>query len=276
MAAGGGERVPLRGRWQQLVRPISDRLMARYPFSTQQARDLVFVPRLGVVVCFISKNASSFLKAYIAALSRGSSFQRPTRNPHVLLNTGFMGIEALGPRRFSEILSDDAVPKVVVGREPIERLMSAFVTRVQRWHREQYDSQVRHEWVELRQAVLGTIRGQHASRPVDALASDVGWEALVQYVTSTPSGLMDRHLVPQTDYAATADLHYHLVGGVESLDEFLGRFCQLVDRPFLDAQGIRVNVAAASPLSTSDVTSQQRAALHRRYAADYEFFGYRP
>lgn len=256
------------------MRTLADRLMARYPASIQHGRDLVLVPALGLVVCFISKNASTFLKTYIASLARGTPLRRPDRNPHLLLHTGFKGIEELGPRRFSEILSDTSIPKVTVGREPVRRLVSAYRTRVRTWQRERYDSGERAEWVELRQAVLGTAHGRHAARPIEALSTEIGWRTLVDHVAGTPSGLLDRHLVPQTDYAAVDELSYDLVGNVEAIDEFLRSLCRLVDRPFLDPRGLRLNAAAAGTDAGPDITPAQRSALRRRYEADYRYFGY--
>lgn len=257
------------------MRSVAHRLMDRYPFSMQAGRDLVYVPRLDVIVCFISKNASSFLKTYVASLARGVRFRLPTRNPHLPLNMGFKGIEELGASRLSEILADPSIPRVTVGRDPMERLVSAFRTRVLTWQRERYDGRSRDEWITLRQSILGGRHGRHAVRPVDALTGDIAWEDLVHHVTTTPSGLLDRHLVPQTDYAAVDEMAYDLVGTVESLDDFLRRFCRLVDRPFLDPQGIRINSVAPGGVTRPEITLAQRVALEHRYEADYRYFGFR-
>ncbi|NDC89705.1 MAG: hypothetical protein EB075_13075, partial [Bacteroidetes bacterium] len=152
---------------------LTEHLVERTALAPFSARDISYIPRLNIVFAFISKNASSFLKAYLANLHRGRKFSQPTRNPHMPGNNGFQGVEQLGHRRMSEILNDPSVPKVVVGRHPVNRLVSAYLTRVVTWQRESYDSWNRSEWFVLRQLVAGLNHFSHAAPTINALQSDI-------------------------------------------------------------------------------------------------------
>lgn len=184
---------------------VSEALIEQSDDWAHSARDIALIPQLGIVCCFISKNASSFLKTYLSCLGAGKPLTRPRRNPHMPSNTGFQGAEQLGHQKMSDILLDPSVPKIILGRHPVSRLRSAFVSRVRTWQREIYDSHNRTDWGPLRQRIVGHLQKRHSAEPLEALATPVHWGDLVDYVCHTPSGQLDRHLLLHDAAAASAN-----------------------------------------------------------------------
>ena len=253
---------------------LTQMLMERsYPVSFS-VRDIAYIPQLGLVSAFVSKNASSFLKTYLSCWARGSDFLSPKKNPHMPYNTGFQGVEQLGHQRMSELLRDRSVPKTVVGRHPVERLVSAYLTRIRTWQRETYDSHNRSDWVTVRQAVAGKKQGAHSLSALAAIGADISFDDLVGYVAQTPSPLLDRHLVPQADFAATDLIEYDLVGHVEGLDRYLVELADLLGRKPLDTSGVTVNATRSGESEPPVVSPASRQKISRRYATDFAFFGY--
>ena len=258
------------------MRNLTEILAGRYGLAPFSVRDISFVPELGIIVSFISKNASSYLKTYISCLARNKPFSHPKTNPHTPANTGFQSAEQLGHNEMSRLLTDPSIPKVVVGRHPVSRLLSAFSSRVSTWHREVYDSYNRAEWFTLRQTILGTATASHAVPAMAAISQEISWSDLVDHVLTTPAGQLDRHLVPQTFFAGTDLISYDLVGSVEHLDTFIQDLCELTGKKPLDDNGRKINASpnSAKAMKPPQVSDDQRQALQRRYEADYEFFGY--
>lgn len=251
-----------------LTEYLQERSRTRHDFF----RDILYVPEIGLVSTFVSKNASSFLKTYLSCLARGKAFSPPMKNPHMPDNMGFKGLEHLGHKRMSELLEDPGVIKTVVGRHPIDRLISAWKTRVDSFHAETYDLGIPFDWLLVRQAVLGSRENRWAVSTTEGLRNSIDWDSLFKHVLATPSALLDRHLIPQTYFAATDRIDYSLVGTVETLDLYLDRLSQELNVPRLLTEGIRVN--GSSGLRALEVDSDTEAALFRRYRADFSFFGY--
>jgi hypothetical protein len=191
----------------------------------------------------------------------------------MLENSGLLGPNEIGDERFSELLESSAVRKVVVGRDPINRLVSAYHSRVATWKRELYDPPWNLDWIRIRQRILAHRFGAPALPWEMALTEKVEWEELVQYVLTTPSGALDRHLVPQAWFACADFVTYDLVGTVEDLPNFLRNFCQLVDREPLDVDGVRLNRSPSNPENPVVVSDLQERLLKQRYRADYQFLG---
>ena len=258
------------------MRNLSETLGERHALAPFAVRDISYIPELKIVMSFVSKNASSFLKTYLSCLARNKPFTVPNKNPHMPANTGFLSVEQLGHKKMSDLLTDSSVPKVLVGREPISRLLSAFASRVVTWQRERYDSHNRSEWITLRQMVLGTSARAHAVNPMTAIKEEITWSQLVDYVMETPAGELDRHLMPQTFFAGTDLISYDLLGTVENLSGFLLNLCELVGKEPLTGDDKHINSSQLRPdlpMSTL-VTDEQKKALHRRYRADYDYFGF--
>lgn len=253
---------------------LTEKLLERSALTPFVVRDISYIPKLGIVSCFISKNASSFLKTYLYCLSRDSEFSAPQKNPHMPQNTGFKGVEQIGHHRMSAILNDPSVPKIILGRHPVTRLVSAFTSRIMTWQREHYDSDRREQWIVLKQQILGSVRGEHASHQVEALSREVTWSDLVNYVCSTPSVDLNRHLVPQTYFAAVDAIDYNLVGTVENLDCFLSDVCELVGKPLLDPTAEKVNESRAENGPIPSVTDTEKTQIQYRFRRDFDFFGY--
>ena len=189
-------------------------------------------------------------------------------------NSGGLTADSLGFERMSAILTDSSVPKIVVGREPISRLRSAYKSRVKVHTQDPLFAHHHADWIALRQQILGWKMGAHAVSPDLAISEEITFQDLAQYVASTPSWELDRHYIPQTYFAAVDHIKYDLIGQVERLDEFLSEFCKLVGRSKLQVpEGYRLNssVGASEGLILEEPV---RSALVQRYAADYEFFGY--
>ncbi len=236
-------------------------------------RDLVYIPELHVVFCFISKNASSFLKTYLIALAKGVTMPSKGRNPHVLANSGFASLLQMDAEAAQALLADNSVPKVVVGRDPMKRFESAYLSRVLTQQRETYDSHSRDSWVRLRQKVSGDRHQSHAAPAELAISDDITINEVAKYVDRTASGQLDQHFVPQTYFASTENISYTLRGKVEELDLFLDDFCELVGRNRLETPPPQLN---KSPLANAleDLSRTQENLLRKRYRHDYEFFGY--
>jgi hypothetical protein len=236
-------------------------------------RDLVYIKELNLVFCFISKNASSFLKAYIAQLARGSRFDWRKKNPHMPANTGFEPLLQMSEDRAEAILMSKEIPKVVVGREPLKRLKSAYLTRVITQQREPYDSHQRTDWLKLRQAILGRAANLHEATLEFAITQDISPRHLADFVLTTPDGALDRHLVPQTYFAAVDHIEYDLIGRVECLEDFLDDLCRLVGKPKLERDLPQLNKARLND-SFWSLSQIQTDQIRKRYERDYEFFGY--
>jgi hypothetical protein len=174
----------------------------------------------------------------------------------------------------SEILVDPSVPKVVVGRNPISRLKSAYFSRVATWQKESYDSWNRSEWFVLRQLVDGPRHDSHASPTLNALTSDISWHDLLDYVCTTPSLDLDRHLVPQTHFAATDLIDYQLVGTVENMDGFLSELSALTGIPPLEGTHTKINVSRMSSDRKVELAEKDIVRISGRYLADFRYFGY--
>jgi hypothetical protein len=241
--------------------------------NTSLSRDLVYVPELSLVFCFISKNASSFLKAYIASLARGVNFDWAKRNPHVLKNSGFLSLCDLSETEASEILMSSDVARVVVGRDPVSRFRSAYLTRVVTFQREAYDSHNRSSWLRLRQRILAHRYNAHAVPDELAMIEDISIDDVADYVSRTPSGLLDQHFTPQTYFSSVQLISYDLVGTVENLDSFISELCEIVKRKPLEIQPPPLNrlMNSGADAELSQVSSE---LLISRYKADYEFFDY--
>lgn len=258
---------------------ILDAIRQNNPSYPGVIHDFVYVENLNLVVCFVSKNASSFLKHYLRGLARGeTSLAPPKRNPHILEVTGFKSAAELGETRFNKLLEDDAIPKMIVGRNPYARLESAYFTRVNRFLRESYNSQDMDKgWIRLRQQVLGFAKNSHASSLSEALRQDIKYEDLVNFVDATANHLLDRHLVPQTHFAAVEYIKYDIVGRVEAIQDTLFQISEMVGVPVLDGSDLYVNsrtVNATRNESYKPEFTEFRERIFQRYKRDFSFFKY--
>jgi hypothetical protein len=253
---------------------LTEHLIERSALTPFAVRDIAFIPPLGIVSCFVSKNASSFLKTYLSCLAQNRPFSPPKKNPHMPGNTGFQGVEQLGHKKMSLILEDPSVPKIILGRHPVSRLRSAFISRVATWKEESYDSANRSEWVLLRQQIYGFVSGRHAAGPIEAQSREITWDDLVNYVSATPSAELDRHLIPQAYFAGVDAIDYQLVGTVEKLESFLAAVSQLVGKPPLDFTGQRINSSSNLSDGLTDVTEHHQRLISRRYRSDFVYFGF--
>lgn len=236
-------------------------------------RDLVFIPELDVIFCFISKNASSFLKSYVRELVNPDAPLDNHQNPHVLENSGFISLLNIDEQRAKALIQDPSIPKVVVGRHPISRFMSAYQSRVLTHQRERYDSHSRESWLKLRQKILGVRYSSHAVPAHLAISEEIALGEVVEYVASTSSGELDQHLSSQAYFALTRHIEYTLRGRVEELDSFLSDFCDLVGKSRLPSPPRALNKSDWSHRGL-ELDSKQKSQLHSRYADDFEYFGY--
>lgn len=189
-------------------------------------------------------------------------------------NTGFQGVEELGHSRMSDMLEDGSIPKVILGRHPISRLESAFRSRVKTWQRETWDSHDRADWIRLRQQIAGRAFGRHAAEPLEGIATGLDWNDLVEYLSHTLSGDLDRHLVPQTYFAATSMIDYDVIGTLEQIDEFLDKISELTGKKRLEVTSPRINASQGQAGQQIFSTEAQVQAIQKRYRADFSFFGY--
>lgn len=248
--------------------------MKRMNHDNSPNQDLLFSRELGIVFLFISKNASSSLKALLQGHHIGDSRSRTfSRNPHAVTNKFLQGVHALGHPAMSKLLEDSTVPKAVVGRHPIPRLLSAFNSRLVTWNSESYNSKLwdRQAWVKLRQEIVGSLNGQHSSTPVAAANFSLTLDHVVEYLATTPSGNLDRHLTPQTYYAATDLIDYSIVGRVEQLPSFVKK----LQREFgLKVRGEIPHLNSVSR-DLNDISESNKAAIQIRYKRDFDYFDYR-
>ncbi len=250
---------------------ISDR-MAR---DSVASGDLVYIPQFHLVFAFISKNASSLMKTYFTSLANGMAVRPPARNPHVRTNTGFLSEHELGATKMAELLADPSIPKIVLGRDPVSRLVSAWNSRVHTWTLQPYQSpQELRDWVRIRQEIAGHSQDQHAAPARASLIEKIPFATLVDYVAATPSSLLDRHLAPQTFLCASHLIEYSLVGRVEEMDSFLSRLSHYLPDKSPPLNDLVLNASHDSSLHASAVSADLRARIYRRYLDDYTFFGY--
>lgn len=189
-------------------------------------------------------------------------------------NTGFKGVEELGHSKMSDLLEDSSIPKVILGRHPVSRLESAFRSRVRTWQRETWDSHNRDDWIRLRQQVSGRKFGRHAAEPLEGIATELEWNDLVDFVSNTLSGDLDRHLVPQTYFASTSMIDYDVIGTLEQIDEFLDTISELTGKKRLEVTSPRMNASTDQTEEQILPTKDQLEAIRTRYRADFSFFGY--
>jgi len=250
-------------------------IVGRSHGSREFANNICYIPGFGVLFAFISKNASSLLKSLLTTEGNLSGTGRRRRNPHIRANTGFLGIDDVGMDQMDAWITDPNVPKVVVGRDPVARLVSSYRSRVNTWALAPYQNEreLQH-WLELRQRVLGHSQGAHASSPEEALTSDITFQMLVDYAAQTPSWLLDRHLAPQA-YASGADvINYDLVGQVENLNAFLAGLESLTGRHLPPADSAFANASPEKSRWSIKVTDAQRRSVQKRFQDDYVLFGY--
>ncbi|EIC91882.1 hypothetical protein IMCC13023_03610 [Candidatus Aquiluna sp. IMCC13023] len=251
-----------------------ENILNRIAMDPTPTSDYAYFKNLGVAVCFIRKNGSSFLKHYMSCLDQGKEFQPPTTNPHVPRKRDSLNARTSNLREISAIFSDPSIPKVVIGRNPILRLESAYRSRVKVHNLESYNSDYSGGWVAIRQQILGWKLGSCAADPVEAVSKGISFQELAEYVVSTPSWELDQHYSPQVYFAATEDVEYSLVGKLEQLDSFLSDLSELVGKPQLEVpDGYRVNSAKASEESLA-LSGDLKARIEARFSADFEFFGY--
>ena len=250
-------------------------IVGRSHCSREFVNDISYIPEFDIVFAFVSKNASSLLKSLLATGGGFSGSGRRGRNPHFRAHTGFLGVDDVGVDQMDAWITDPNVPKVVVGRDPVARLVSSWRSRVDTWALAPYQNQRElQDWLELRQRILGHSQGAHASSPEEALTSDITFQMLVDYVGQTPSWLLDRHLAPQA-YASGADvIEYDLVGQVEHLDAFLAGLEALTGRHLPPADLAFANVSPERTRRAIEVTDAQRRSLQKRFQDDYTLFGY--
>jgi len=250
-------------------------ILGRAHDSREFVNDICYVPGFGIIFAFVSKNASSLLKSLLATEGNLAGSGRRLKNPHFRANTGFLGVDDVGVDQMDAWITDPTVPKVVVGRDPVARLVSAWRSRVDTWALAPYQTERElQDWLELRQRILGHSQGAHASSTEEALTSDITFQMLVDYVEQMPSWLLDRHLVPQA-YACGADvINYDLVGQVENLDAFLTGLERLTGKELPPADLAFANVSPEKSRRTIEVTEAQRRSVRKRFQDDYVLFGY--
>jgi len=255
-------------------RPI-DTIIGLSGVNSVFVKDISFVPHLGIVFAFISKNASSLLKTYLSTALWDSSSGLPRKNPHELKNTGFLSVDDLGLPVMNEILTDASTPRVVLGRNPVDRLLSGWRSRVHTWHLESYQSaRELTDWLEIRQRILGQSYGCHAAPARDALTSEIPISMLVEYVEDTPSSLLDRHFAGQAFLCGASVINYDLVGQLEDLDTFIKNLEKLVGQrlPSISERSINRTPTSVPAVESLDSALVQR--IEKRFVDDYNFFGY--
>lgn len=237
--------------------------------------DICFIPKLGIVFAFISKNASSLLKTYLAAAARGAPTNYPSKNPHVHSNTGFLGVHQIGEAEMNRVLTDPGIPNVVVGRNPMDRLVSGWRSRIQTWHLERYQNTTEFAgWTEARQRILGHALGSHAAPVHLALSEEIPLEMLVDYVQATPSSLLDRHFAPQTFLCGADSIDFDLIGQVEDLDSFIAHLNDMIETDLPPIGDRRLNATPEAIATPADLGLVLLDRIEERFAADYSYFGY--
>lgn len=254
---------------------ITEELVGRCRFHSSILNDLIYLPRMDTCVLFISKNASTWLKTYFAGIESGRRLKMQNRDPHSPGISAFQTITSLGHQRMSEIMSSDNSLKIVVGRNPVHRAVSAFNSRVHTW---QPDGKIRarsarFEWTLLRQQIVGNPNGQHASPIFDALGQTIQFDQFLDYIEIAPNGELDRHLVPQWYFAGMDLIEFDLIGKVEELPDFLDRVESLTGSKGFRKAPAR-NATSAYAVSAGALSREQISRLRNRYSEDFDYLDY--
>jgi len=250
-------------------------IVGRSHCSREFVNDISYIPEFDIVFAFVSKNASSLLKSLLATGGGFSGSGRRGRNPHFRAHTGFLGVDDVGVDQMDAWITDPNVPKVVVGRDPVARLVSSWRSRVDTWALAPYQKERElQDWLELRQRILGHHQGSHACPPPEALTAGISFQMLVDYVEQTPSWFLDRHLVPQTLAIGADVIDYGLIGQVEQLDLFLESLQSLTGRELPPVDLAFANASPKDSGGSIEVTDAQRRSVQKRFQDDYVLFGY--
>jgi len=239
--------------------------------------DISYIPRLELVFAFISKNASSTLKTYLANIDPRNPTIRGNRNPHFRVNTGFLGVDDIGTDVMERLILDQETPKVVVGRHPTDRLVSAYLSRVNTWLLAPYSPESEtNTWLGLRQEILGFTKGAHAVSAHTALTSEITFPMFVDYLVGTPDALLDRHFAPQTFMCGSDTISYDLIGRVEELDLFIDELGNLLKLQLPPFNGVKINSSGSipSPSKHELLNDEVVRKIEERYKTDFNFFGY--
>ena len=235
--------------------------------------DFLFSPELNLAGCFISKNASSLLKHSLFLTSKNLEPSDPVRNPHIVANSGLQSADIIGFEEMSRVLESGSVPKFILGRHPVSRFVSAYNSRVKKFHRESYDNEESDYLFRLRQRVIGAAEGGHASPFWKAMSEVPSLDDFAAYVLQTPDAELDRHVVPQSYFSFSGVVDYSIVGKLESLQDFLAQLEQSIGKKLVMPPRIQINKSVS--FGTESVISEPLVSkLIERYEQDYDFFGY--
>ena len=175
----------------------------------------------------------------------------------------------------NEILTDPSTPKVVLGRNPVDRVVSGWRSRVHTWHLESYQSpRELTEWLEIRQRILGQAYKCHAAPARDALTTEIPISMLVNHVEETPSSLLDRHFAGQAFLCGASVINYDLVGQLEDLNTFIKNLEKLVGQSLPSVSERSINRTPTSVPAVESLDSALVQRIEKRFVDDYSFFGY--
>lgn len=240
-------------------------VFGRFLVQPALENDLLFYPRLRLVYCGISKNASSFVKHLFTTWEKGSSarLSYPLVNPHVD-QPSVVRVAELSESVARHLLYSPDITRCLILRDPVQRFMSGFFSRVKALSIERYQNPDYQYWTKLRQEILARASHLEIQNPFDSFTQSFDVSDLVEYVERTPDSLLDRHFTPQTYYSASEAISYNVVGtvdnlgfAIEELEKKTGEAAPRSDLPLLN----RSNDAA--PAMSAELEERVR---HRYYS----------
>ena len=97
-------------------------------------------------------------------------------------------------------------------------------------------------------------------------------DALIRYITETPTQLMDCHVCPQWSSTGAGQIPIEMVGKVETLESDVKLFA---DAGLIAPESVgKYSVRNASDSYEVELTRIQESAIQRLYYRDFEIFGY--
>ncbi|KAK4305064.1 hypothetical protein Pmani_023029 [Petrolisthes manimaculis] len=238
------------------------------PSSIEELVHLLVDDKHKAIYCYVPKVGCTNWKRVWMILSGLSNEVDPINIPEMLPHTVHNSMMLVKQPYSASVLQKklETYKKLVVVRDPYERLLSAFRDKLERSGNNYYETNV-----------ASVIKKRFRGKQKDG-DEGITFSQFVKFLNTRKQGEYDEHWRPYSHTCFPCGIRYDIIGKYETLVEDSERFLRLIGAPedlHYPPYSPR-NTSSLLPHYLDTLSPRQLIRLHTIYKTDLEMFDYKP